>query len=683
MFQHDRFDPDPAQAGANRAQYTLPLLLDQVCYHQPNSQAFQQWVGGKWHALSHQAFQLASEESALGLLGLKLKRGDRISLWMHSDINFCIADMACLLAGLVNVPIDIGFPLETVQFILQQTESRAIICSDLELLHRLAPCLWHTDSVQIIILTAELPDDLEKRPQLPPQIQVLSMSQLQAKGRLHWSEVIRQELYVAIRPDDSATIVYTAAPDGQPRGVMLSHASLAGNILAAFATFPTLKRGATEVALLFLPLTHIFARTFFYGHLEYGHQIFFTTPSRVTKHLRSVQPTIFITVPRLLEKTYEKILETGNQLVGFRRLVFQWGLGLAQRYDVGHSPRGLYALQLRLANRLIFPHWRAAFGGRVKYLICGGAALSGDLVNWFTAAGIPVFQGYGLTESSSVLCCNRESINQAGTVGLPIAGVEIQIGEDGEILAKTPYCMQGYFKDPEATQTAIDAEGWLHTGDLGEFTPEGLLKITGYKKHLFKLSTGKYIAPQPIEQALKQSPLVKQAIVVGAQHKFCALLIFPDLEYLCPQAEGMCFELAVDTLLKHPKITAQYQTLVDAINPQLPHWSTIKRFRLLHLTLTHEAGQPAPALTFSRDQIDRLFASEIEEMYQEEAIRNSQEAASGVPLRVSRNTPQATSNAARIQSRGWLSPVMTLRTRILHPLTRLTRLQTGGSPDHG
>lgn len=677
MLHDEISDIDPAGSKVNQTRYTLPLLLDQVCYHQPNSQSFQQWVRDRWHPLSHQAFQLASEESALGLLGLKLERGDCVSLFMHSNVNFCIADMACLLAGLVDVPIDIGFNSAAIQLILQQTASKAVICSDLELLVQLAPCLRHTDGIHTVILAEAAPGWSEKLPQLPTTIQVISIEQLRAKGRLRWSELIRQELYAAITPESLATIVYTAAPDGQPRGVMLSHASLAGNILAAFATFPTLQRGTSEVALLFLPLTHVFARAFFYGHLEYGHQIYFTTPSRVTKHLRSVQPTVFITVPRFLEKAYERILENGNQLSGLRRLMFQWALRLAQRYDVAQSPRGFYALELRLANRLVFSHWRAAFGGRIKYLICGGAALQAELVNLFAAAGIPIFQGYGLTESSSVLCCNRESINQAGTVGLPIAGVEIQIDEDGEILAKTPYVMQGYYQDSAATQTAIDAEGWLHTGDLGEFTPDGLLRITGYKKNLFKLSIGKYISPQPIEQALKQSPLVKQAIVVGAQQKFCALLIFPDLDYLCPQAEGMCFELEVDALLKHPKIIAHYQTLIDAVNQQLPHWSTIKRFRLLHLTLTLEAGQASPALTFTRDQIAQLFASEIEEMYREEPVRNKRSV-----QRDGQTSPPAEGEPA-VSRKRWLAPAASLRARVLHPLhTRLTRLQTGGSPDH-
>jgi long-chain acyl-CoA synthetase len=251
----------------------------------------------------------------------------------------------------------------------------------------------------------------------------------------------------------------------------------------------------------------------------------------------------------------------------------------------------------------------------VKFLVSGGAALKAELAIVFSAAGIPVFQGYGLTESGGALCSNRVGLNRAGTVGLPIAGVKITIAPDGEVLAHTPYQMQGYYKDPLATQTTLDEAGWLHTGDLGEFTAEGFLKITGHKKNLFKLSTGKYIAPCPIEHQLKQSLFVKQAIVVGSQRKFCTLLIFPDLDYLCPQAEGMCLSLPLEKMLQHSKITALYQSLINEVNRHTPHWSTIKRFRLLHLTLTIEEDAPKPLLTLKRDRVEQILAAEIDAMY--------------------------------------------------------------------
>jgi long-chain acyl-CoA synthetase len=614
MFRLKTRIPAP-HPGTIQLGQTLPSLLDEVCDRHPNPHALQQWVNNHWRSLSNQAFRRSSEELALGLIDLSVTKDKPVTLFMHSDINFCLADMACLLAGLVNVPIDPGLNSEAIQFILRQTESAILITSNLELLNQIIPYLKDLPALKTIIVA----DVAAESPQLPG-LQIIPLERVQARGQAQWSEKTLQQLREAIAPTDTATIVYTTATNGQPKGVMLSHASLAGNILSSFSGIPELQPGKPEVALLFLPLTHIFARVFLYGHLYYSHQVYFTTPNWVSKHLREVKPTIFITVPRLLEKAQEKIVEQGAQLRGIRRCFFNWAMHLAQRYDLEHPPKGLYALQLRLANRLVFPQWRAGFGGRVKYLISGGAALKAELANLFTAAKIPVFQGYGLTESGSALCSNHVGLNRAGTVGIPIAGVSIAIAPDGEILAKTPYGMQGYYKDPAATKRAIDPEGWLHTGDLGELS-EGFLKITGHKKNLFKLSTGKYVAPQPIEQQLKRSPFVKQAIVIGAQRKFCTLLLFPDLDYLCPQAEGMCLALPIEKMLKHSKITALYQTLIDEANQHLPHWSTIKRFRLLHLTLTLEEGMQKPTLTIKRDTADQIFAAEIEALYRENIRR--------------------------------------------------------------
>jgi long-chain acyl-CoA synthetase len=592
---------------------TLPTLLDEVCDRYPNSQALQQWVNHEWRSLSNQAFRLASEELALGLLNFSLEKGSRVSLLMHSDINFCIADMACLLAGLIDVPIDPGLNAEAIEFILTQTESAVLMVSDLDLLSQVLPSLGKCSLLEKIIV-ADLPTEA-LLPRLPG-VEIMALDGVQGAGRAQWTEQTGQQLQRAIAPADIATIVYTVGANGQPRGVMLSHESLAGDILACFSAFPELQPGMPEVALLFLPLTHVFARVFWYGHLYFSHCVYFTTPNWVVKHLQEVRPTIFITVPRFLEKAYEKILEQGEQLKGVRRWFFNWALRLAKQYELGRSPTRLYALQLWI-NRPVFGRWQAGLGGRVKYLISGGAALQAELTNVFSAAGIPIFQGYGLTESGAALCSNRRGLNRAGTVGVPIAGVEIRIAPDGEVLAKTPYVMQGYYKDPVATKKTIDGQGWLHTGDLGEFTAEGFLRITGHKKPLFKLSTGKYVAPQAIERQLKRSPFVKQAIVMGNHRKFCTLLIFPDLDYLCPQAEGVCSVLPLDQLLTHHKITALYQVLIDEVNQQLPHWSMVKRFRLIHLTLALEDGAEKPALMIKRDRADQLFAGEIEAMYRE------------------------------------------------------------------
>jgi long-chain acyl-CoA synthetase len=703
---------------------TLPSLLDEAC-SRPNSRAFNQWTQAGWQPLSNQAFRTAAEEVALGLLNLQLEKGERVALLMHSDINFCIADMGCLLARLVDVPIDLTQTLENIIFILRHTEAKALIISNLDLLYQVVPYLWDTPDLKTVIvadvpanwqqtltqrLTCQLsggedggtrvgeakefppstclyipsflsPARLQPCPEFPQCIQVLLLEEICARGRTLISESQRQQLGSALAAHDLATITYIPGAMGEPQGVMLTHENLSANALAMFTGIPNLELGAKEVILSFLPLTHVFARVLLYGHITYGHSIYFTTPNRVMKHLREVQPTIFATVPLLLEKVYSKILEEGSKrALGtvkdakydvlprlgafmvriiqrggdahrqrfrlsslrlrvpvspfqlFHRLgvtvspfklryyalspsIFNWALNLAKRYELGQPLRGRDALIFKLVDRLVFSHWRSVFGNRLKYLISGGAALKPEVANLFAAAGVTILQGYGLTETSSAIACNRGQFNRAGTVGVPIAGVEIAIADDREILVRGPYVTQGYYKNPDATQQVIDADGWFHTGDLGEFTEDGFLKITGLKKSKFKLSTGKYVTPEPLESKLEKSPLVAKAIAVGSERKFCAMLIFPNLDALLSSAQALGTDLPTEALLLHPCIIALYQALVDEANCHLPYWSTVKRFQLIDATLTVENGMLTSTQQVRRAKVAEAFAKEIDAMY--------------------------------------------------------------------
>ncbi|MGK7875728.1 MAG: long-chain fatty acid--CoA ligase [Xenococcaceae cyanobacterium] len=673
MFWSDKIYRAPPYSGEVILGRTLPSLLDEACVRHPNPQALNQWTKNGWQSLSNQAFRTAAEELALGLLDLELEKGDRVALLMHSDINFCIADMGCLLAGLVNVPIDLTQTLENIIFILQHTEAKALIISDLDLLYQVIPYLWETPDLQTAIV-ADAPTDWQKtrsqlltchpnsyetgetpktdrkeipasaclripmflcqaRPEQPcppppfPQcIELLSLAEVLASGRSRVSADKSQLLRAATAPDELATIIYIAGTMGRPKGVMLTHENISADILAAFTSHPDIETGAQEVALSFLPLTHIFARTFLYGHLNYGHSIYFSTPSRIVKHLKDVQPTIFITVPRLLEKVYSKILEKGHRLTGLEKVAFDWALNLAKRHEVGQLPKVWYALQLKLAEKLVFSKWRAGFGGRLKALISGGAALRADITNIFSAVGIPTLQGYGLTETSAVLCYNRGEFNRAGTVGVPIPGVEMAIADDCEILVRAPYVTQGYYKDPNLTQEAINEDGWFHTGDLGEFTEDGFLKITGVKKSLFKLATGKYVIPQPLEHQLKQSPLVEHAIAVGANRKFCGMLIFPNLDSLHREAQAMGIDLPTESLLMHPCIMALYQALIDETNCHLPYWSTVRRFQLVNAILAVENGMLMPTHQVRRGKVIEAFAKDIDAIYGDDMGRREEEA---------------------------------------------------------
>ena len=634
---------------------TLPSLLDEACQRHPNYRAFNQWQNSAWQPQSNEKMRTAAEELALGLLEEGLKQGDKIALLMHSDLNFCLADFGSLLAGLTNIPIDLTQTLDNIVFILSHSAAKVLIVSDLDLLAQIIPYLSKTPNLQTIIV-ADIPDDWsEKRielltcgvnelevrnsssaclcipmllcqgrqdlhcPSLPQCIQLLSLDEVRTRGKKLWNEEGLKQLRSSISPQDLATIVYIAGDTGEPKGVMLSHENITADILTTFKSIPDLKPGVIETVLSFLPLTHIFARALIYGHLNYGHSIYFSNPNRAVRDFKTVQPTLVATVPRLLEKIYQKIIDRGSKLKGIKKTIFNWAFKLAQNYELGNSISISNTLQFKLADWLVFSQWRKPFGGKLKYFISGGAGLKAEIANLLSAGGMIVLQGYGLTETSSVICCNRDGLNRAGTVGLPIPGVEIAIANDGEILVKAPYVMQGYYKNPQATKSVIDELGWLHTGDLGTFTPEGFLTITGSKKDLFKLSTGKYVIPQPLEAQVERSPLVAQAVAVGREKKFCGMLIFPNLEELQKQAKALGWQqLPTKDLLQHPEIIALYQTLVDEANEKLPIWSNVKQFQLVNAKLSVENGLLEPNLQVNRAQVNEIFAREINALYGEE-----------------------------------------------------------------
>ena len=445
---------------------------------------------------------------------------------------------------------------------------------------------------------------------------------------------------------------------------MLSHENLSANALTAFRD-SQIAWGANERALSFLPLTHVFARALFYGHLYYGHSLYFSAPSRVMKHLVLVKPTIFATVPLLLEKTYSKLQELSEarptraqsnpvepRLRHYfhslkRRLLPQglsasvstrllaWGLQLAQQYDPNHSPGLWRRLQLKLADWLVFWRWRSQFGGKLSIMLCGGAPLRPEVARVFEAAGFSLLQGYGLTQTSSVIAYSRGDQVRADTVGLPAVGAEVKLTADDEVLVRGPFVMQGYFKDEVATRRAIDSEGWFHTGDRGQIDRAGFLTITGSKKSLFKLATGKYVAPEALEQEVMRSPLVAHAVAVGRGRKFCGLLVFPNLEALQPHLQGLSSAAPLAQLLQHPEILQRYQTWVEQVNQQFPKWSQVKRLQLVNRSLSLDGGslKAVPANSQSeidRDAISQIFATEIESLYQESTVVGSRQGVQAV-----------------------------------------------------
>lgn len=599
---------------------TVPSLLDEACLRNSTPRAFNQWEKGDWSSLSTDSFRQKCEEMAVGLSRLNLARGDRVCLFMHSDSYFVIADMACLMSGLIDVPIYVTHTQPTIRYILNHAQARAMMVSDKELLARLIPAVHELPQLKTIVVGMDSHglDPFQNR-LLSHGVDLISWETVAKLGRerlLERPEAGRQ-MRAEIHPHELATIVYTSGTTGDPKGVMLSHENLSFNTLAAFTGMETLQPGSAQVALSFLPLTHAFARMMNYGYMNYGMEVYFTDPDHLQEHLLEVKPTTFATVPRVLEKFYDRILETGSSLHGIRRQLFNWGLGKAQRYHLTSDSRKL-SLGDRVVDRLVFSRWRAALGGKIEFIISGGAALREDLVSIYAAARIPILQGYGLTETSPVITFNRPDDNLAGTVGTPLEGVEVRIADDGEILTRGPHVMQGYYRNPQMTGECIDDEGWLHTGDIGELTAEGHLRITDRKKDLFKLSTGKYVAPQPLENRLRQDPLVEQALVLGRGHPYCTVLIFAALELLPGYARrhGLDPELTASQLVDQPAIRDHFQRCVEKANLDLPPWSTIKKFRLLTDPLTVDNGLLTPTLKMRRAAVLERFQKEVEELYE-------------------------------------------------------------------
>ena len=586
---------------------TLPSLLDEACHNNPNARAFNQLHEGVWQPLSTEDFRTQAEALALGLTDLGLKKGERVAFYTHSDLSFCLLDMACLIAGLVSVPIYLTHAPEAIRFILAETQAKVLVVSDAALLADVQPLLNEVKSVTSLLIydVKEVDAARLERP-------LLTYAEVQGRGeemRRKKSDVIKK-LRATLQPDDLATIIYTSGTTGTPKGVMLSHENLSSNAVAAFSGIHELERGK-EIALSFLPLTHVFARTIQYGYMAWGVAVYFTTPDRVGEHLRDVEPTVFSTVPRVLEKVYERILTAGSALSGTKKRLFDWALELARRYRVGEAPKHLsgqlYALQLRAADRLVLTKWRAALGGEMRLVIVGGAALRPELVHLFGAVGVNVLQGYGLTETSPIIAYNRPETNRAGTVGQVLAGVEVKLSDAGEILTRGPHIMKGYYNNPEETNKAVDEEGWFHTGDLGEMSEDGFLKITGRVKNLFKLSTGKYVMPQPLEALLETNDLTETALVVGEGEKYTAALLFLSQDQLKSFAKRSGLEGDMADWLESGTLHDYMREVIQHANHNLPHWSHIKRAALVGESLTLENGLLTPTLKVKRQEVKTRY----------------------------------------------------------------------------
>jgi long-chain acyl-CoA synthetase len=594
--------PKAASSGAVLGR-TLVSLLDEACDKHPNPTAFNERTNAGWVPMSNTTFRERSENMALGMLEhLGLNKGDAVAFFTQSDLSYCIPDMACLMTGLVTVPVYLTHSPEAIKFILEQSEAKVLIVSDEALLTKIRPVLQHTPLVKHIILRESKTQDSKTE---------LDFGRLEAKGQdVRKANPNRlSDLKAQVKASDLATIIYTSGTTGLPKGVMLTHENISSNAASSALAMTGYEYGK-EVALSFLPLTHIFARTLQYFCIWTSTSIYYSHPDLVREHYREVKPTFFAAVPRVIEKAYERILATGASLTGAKKKLFDWSLSLAQRYEVGKEPTGLYKLQLDIASKLVFSKWREALGGRVKYAVLGGAATRAELVNIFGAAGVNLLQGYGLTETSPVVTFNRPGKNRPGSSGTALAGVEVKISEQGEILTRGPHIMKGYYKNPQATQEVMTGDGWFRTGDLGELDKDGFLKITGRIKNLFKLSTGKYVMPQPLEEKLESSSLIDVAQIVGDSEKYCGALLFINKAFL----ESMTSQKGMDAL-KSPEVKAHLNEVFSEANKGLSAWETLKKVALVLDELTIDNGMLTPKLSVKRHEVVKRYKAYVDELY--------------------------------------------------------------------
>jgi long-chain acyl-CoA synthetase len=586
-------------------------LFDCLQYHlerKPLPDMLAAKENGQWKTYSTQEVKDTVDKLCAGLYNLGIRSGDmtaetrdKIAILSKNRPEWVMLDLAVQQTGAILTPIYPTINTADLEFVLADAQVKIVFVNDEELFHKV----------------------LAVRDRVPSLQKIFTFEKV--SGANHWSEVLQladeaalaQVRAVAekIQYEDLVTIIYTSGTTGTPKGVMLSHRNIQSNVMACspcLPAFPNMR------ALSFLPLNHIFERMITYFYLYRGIAIYYAeSMETIGDNLREVKPDMFTTVPRLLEKVYDRIMAKGGELKGLKRKLFFWAHDLATRFEI-NKPLSLgYRLQLALANKLIFSKWREALGNNLKSIVSGGAACQVRLIRIFTAARIPVMEGYGLTETSPVISVNRfdEEDRSFGTVGPVINDVAVKIAEDGEILCKGPNVMMGYYKRPDLTAESMSGE-WYHTGDIGLMVENKFLKITDRKKELFKTSGGKYVAPLPIENKMKESIYVEQIMVLGSGRKFVGALIVPAFSNLKDWArkEGIT-ETSDEGLIRDPKVIKLYDDLIDNYNKFFNHVEQVKRFVLLPREWSIESGEMTPKLSIKRKVVMEKYQDEIERIY--------------------------------------------------------------------
>jgi len=558
---------------------------------------------GEWVHFSANDYLQYSNLISLGLLALGVTKGTRIATVMNNCPEWNFFDMGILQTGAIQIPVYPTISEENYRYIFNDSAIEYLIFSDQEIYERIKKVIPEIKGLKEIF-------------SIEPIKGIRNWNEILELGKKHPDPQDLETIKQSIRPGDLATVIYTSGTTGRPKGVMSSHNNFVTNY-KALAEIPPLKMH--DRAISFLPLCHVYERTAGYVYQSFGVSVFYVQDiDQLGEYIREVKPHGFASVPRVFEKIYNKIVTKGRKLPLPMKVLFFWALRQGHKYELDHARGWIYDFKLMIANLLVFSKWRTALGGELKFIVSGSASLHPRLARIFWAAKIPILEAYGLTETSPGVTCYRfePGCMKFGTVGPLLTGNQMKIADDGEVLCKGPNIMMGYLNRPEKTAEVIDTDGWFHTGDIGVIEDGKFLKITDRKKEIFKTSGGKYIAPQPIEQKIKESPFIEHIMVVGENRNYAAALIIPNFEHLKNWCEVKHIAFGSrEKAVKNPKIIRRIKHEVERFNLDLDQTEKIKKIRLLDALWTTESGEISPTLKLRRKFIMEKYSKIIEETY--------------------------------------------------------------------
>lgn len=568
---------------------------------------------GRWNHISSSEMVERAEQVALSLISLGIDSGDRVAIFAPNSPNWTLTDAGCQFAGIVDVPIYTTLAPASVAYILNDSGARVLFIGDRSMYDAIGSILAECEALEkIVFFDPRGTEDIPEAVAFERLLHLGAEADNEVRGKL-------AEMASSIRPGDVATLIYTSGTTGEPKGVMLTHENIVSNVIDCCERYDFTEH---DVCLSVLPLSHIFERSAMYLYIHNGMSVYYAEAiEKVPENLSEVKPTILIGVPRIFEKVYAKAKLKAAHSAGLKEKIFDWAIETAKQYalstETGTAPGMSLKLKHALADKLIYAKLRDFFGGNLRMCITGGAALSDDIYLIFTGAGIPIMQGYGLTETSPVITSNNPFSKRLGTVGKPIRNMQVRIAEDGEIETTGPGVMLGYYNKPDATRDAFTEDGWFRTGDIGALDADGFLKITDRKKELFKTSGGKYIAPSPIEQMIKASRFISQVVLIGSERKFPAALVVPNFEMLRSYAKHKGLKLSTEKeFCTDPKIIDLIERQIAQYTQGLSKYEKVKRIALLEKELSIEGGELTPTLKVKRRIVDEKYKDVIDRIYE-------------------------------------------------------------------